>query len=441
MNAPPAVNDARISGGRLTAFVALAMPTSALMVPLGVYLPAFYAQELGIGMAVLGTLFMLSRFWDTFVDPLVGILSDRTRSRFGRRGSWIIVGSPLMLLATYMLFLPTPPVTPLYTGVWLLLMYLGWSMVTIPHLAWSGELSRGYHERSRVQAYFQTAKSVGALLVLALPAAMEWRGSVTQGEKVAAMGWFILITSVIATAMLFFSTREAPPGPPPPRVGFLRAGAAIFRNGPLLRVLLSDFFITLGQYIHGALFVFFVSAYMGLGHYAAGLFLVQFLFGVFASPLWLRISYRLGGKHRTVIAGELAQVAINLALLALAPGQFGALLALIVAQGLAQGSGNLMLRAMVSDIADDTRSGGAGHGVLFSVFSLSEKAATAVAVGVTFPLLALAGFHPGQHNAAPALTSLQIIYAVGPALAHAAAALCVWRFSDRFGQPRAAAHG
>lgn len=441
MNAPLAVNDARISGGRLTSFVALGMPTAALMVPLGVYLPAFYAQDLGISMAMLGTLFMLSRLWDTFVDPMVGILSDRTRGRFGRRGPWIIIGSPLMLISTYMLFMPTPPITPLYVGVWMLLMYLGWSMVTIPHLAWSGEISSDYHERSRVQAYFQTAKSLGALLVLALPALMEWRGSVTQGEKVAAMGWFIVTTSVLATILLFLSTREAPPGPPPPRVGFARASAQIFRNGPLLKVLLSDFFITLGQYIHGALFVFFVSAYMGFGQYAAGLFLVQFVFGVFASPLWLRISYRLGGKHRTVIAGELVQVAINLALLALAPGQFGVLLALIIAQGLAQGSGNLMLRAMVSDIADDTKSGGAGHGVLFSVFSLSEKAATAVAVGVTFPLLAWAGFHPGQDNSAQALTSLQIIYAVGPALAHAIAALCVWRFSNRASEARAAAHG
>jgi len=430
MNASPAGNGARISSGRLTAFVSLAMPTAALMVPLGVYLPAFYAQDLGISMTVLGTLFMLSRIWDTFVDPAVGILSDRTRSRFGRRGSWILVGSPLMLVSTCMLFMPSAPISPFYVGLWLLLMYLGWSMVTIPHLAWSGELSGGYHERSRVQAYYQTAKSLGALLVLALPAAMEWRGAVSQGEKVAAMGWFIVGTSLLATLALFFSTREAPPGPPAPRVGIVKALGRIVGNTALVRVLLSDFFITLGQYIHGALFVFFVSSYMGLGHYAAGLFLLQFVFGVFASPLWLRISYRLGGKHRTVIAGELVQVAINLALLALAPGQLGWLLALIVAQGLAQGSGNLMLRAMVSDIADGEREkAGNGHGVLFSIFSLSEKGATAVAVGVTFPLLALAGFHPGQANPESALASLKILYAVGPALAHVLAALCMWRFA------------
>lgn len=431
MNAPLAVDGARIGALRLTGFVALALPTSALMVPLGVYLPAFYAQDMGIGMAVLGTLFMLSRLWDTFVDPAVGVLSDRTRSRFGRRLPWIIVGSPLMLVATTMLFMPTAQVTPLYVGVWLMLMYLGWSMVTIPHLAWSGELSGDYHERSRVQAYYQTAKSLGALLVLALPAAMEWGGAVSQGEKVAAMGWFIVVGSVLATVALLFSSREAPPGPPPPRVGFNRALRRILGNIALLRVLLSDFFITLGQYIHGALFVFFVTSYMGFGHYAAGLFLLQFLFGVFASPIWLRISYRLGGKHRTVIAGELVQVAINLALLALMPGDLGGLIALIIAQGLAQGSGNLMLRAMVGDIADAQRahSGRNDHGVLFSIFSLSEKGATAAAVGVTFPLLALAGFHPGQANPEQALSSLKLLYAVGPALAHGLAALCMWRFA------------
>src|SRR3546814_17322112 len=77
---------------------------------------------------------------------------------------------------------------------------------------------------------------------------------------------------------------------------------------------------------------------MGRPEWAGVLFLFQFVFGIFAGPIWLKIGRRYG-KHRTAVAGELVQVAINLSLLLVTPDNFGLLLALTLAQGLAQGSG------------------------------------------------------------------------------------------------------
>ena len=195
-------------------------------------------------------------------------------------------------------------------------------------------------------------------------------------------------------------------------------------------MLTSDFAVTLGQLIRSSLFVFFVSAYMGRPDLAAGLFLLQFVFGVFAGPIWLRIGYRLG-KHRAAIAGELAQVAINLGLLLITPGALPLLVGLTIAQGLAQGSGNLMLRSMVADIADKQRleSGEDRTGLLFSIFSLTGKAATAVAVGVALPLVGLLGFKPGAVNAPEALLGLKLVFALGPAFAHLASAWLIAGFS------------
>ena len=121
-----------------------------------------------------------------------------------------------------------------------------------------------------------------------------------------------------------------------------------------MRVLASDFAVTLAQTIRGTLFVFFVAYYMGLPKWASGLFLFQFVFGVFAAPIWLRIGYRFG-KHRTAVLGEIVQAAINLGLLWITPRALPLLLALTLAQGLAQGSGNLMLRSIVADVADKHR--------------------------------------------------------------------------------------
>jgi len=158
---------------------------------------------------------------------------------------------------------------------------------------------------------------------------------------------------------------------------------------------------------------------VGRPEWASGLFLLQFVFGVAAAPLWTAIGRRLG-KHRTAVAGELVQVAINLGLLLVAPGEVPLLVALTVAQGLAQGSGNLMLRSMVADVADAhrLRTGEDRAALFFSVFSISMKAAAAVAVGLALPLTAWLGFNPSATNSPEALHGLQLVFALGPAVAH-----------------------
>lgn len=429
----------RLPAWRLAVFAALAIPLAGAGLPLAVYLPPYYAQDLGLGLGLVGLVFMLSRVWDAVTDPLVGVLSDRTRGRFGRRKPWIAAGAPLFALATAAIFAPHLfGVKPgaIWLSVWLVVFYIGWTMIQIPVSAWAGQLAAQYHERSRVQTYFQVATAAGLLLVLILPAVLDQLGAkagrpANAELKVAVMGGFILVTFVPAILGALLLVREPPAPPPRTQQTSLRRDLALAARDPLLlKVLTSDFAVTLGQLIRSSLFVFFVSAYVGRPDLAAGLFLLQFVFGVFAGPIWLRIGYRLG-KHRAAVAGELAQVAINLGLLLVTPGALPLLFALTVAQGLAQGSGNLMLRAMVADVADKQRleTGVDRTGLLFSIFSLTGKAATAVAVGVALPLVGLLGFKPGAANTPEALLALKLVFALGPALAHLASAWLISGFS------------
>lgn len=112
------------------------------------------------------------------------------------------------------------------------------------------------------------------------------------------------------------------------------------------------------------------------------------------------------------------------------PGNLALLAALTVAQGLAQSSGNLMLRSMVADIADvqKLRSGEERCGLLFSVFNVTSHAGLALAVGLAFPLVSWLGFVPGQANTPEAMDRLLLVFALGPALAHGMSALLVRRF-------------
>ncbi|ATQ42360.1 MFS transporter [Caulobacter mirabilis] len=429
----------RPAAWRLAVFASLAVPLAGAGLPLAVYLPPYYAQELGLGLGLVGAIFMISRLGDAVIDPLVGGWSDRTRSRFGRRKPWIAAGAPLFALATAAIFAPgLLGVRPgaVWLSAWLAVFYIGWTMIQIPVSAWAGELAAQYHERSRVQTFFHVTTAAGLLLVLVLPAILDQvaaRAGVAANQelKVAVMGGFILVTFVPAIAATLLLVKEPAAPTPPAGPSTLKRDLAVAARDPLLRkVLTSDFAVTLGQLIRSSLFVFFVSAYMGRPDLAAGLFLLQFVFGVFAGPIWLQIGYRLG-KHRTAVAGEIVQVGVNLALLLVTPEALPLLIGLTIAQGLAQGSGNLMLRAMVSDVADKQRleTGVDRTGLLFSIFSLTGKAATAVAVGVALPLVGALGFKPGATNGAEALLGLKLVFALGPALAHAASAWLIAGFS------------
>jgi Na+/melibiose symporter-like transporter len=222
-------------------------------------------------------------------------------------------------------------------------LYLGWAMVGTPFYAWSGELSAQYHQRSRIQTFVQVAIASGYVLVLLIPAVLDQLGPRFAHQKVAAMGAFALVSLLpgLLTVLFGFREKSVPTASVAPPVA--KSLVQVLTSPLVVRVMGSDFFVCLGQGVRTALFVFFVTAYMGLPAWGSLLYLLQFVFGVFAGPIWLRIGYRLG-KHRTVIAGEITQILINLCLLLVGPGQFWPLIALTVAQGLSQGSGNLMLR-------------------------------------------------------------------------------------------------
>jgi glycoside/pentoside/hexuronide:cation symporter, GPH family len=418
------------TAGQLARFSAVAVPLAAAGLPLGVYLPAIYARDYGLSLTVIGVIFLLGRLWDAIADPVMGSLSDRTRSIYGRRKPWIAAGGVVFGLSSIFLFFPPFGVTPLSLGIVLFFFYLGWTAVQIPFQAWSGEVSGDYHQRTRIATYQTVVTSSALLLTLILPTIADQLRPGDGHLQLSLMGGLVLLSIVPALVLTLTALRE-PPLPPLP-VGKPSLGEtvrAITGEPLLLRVLASDFAVTLAQNIRAALIVFFVTFYMGRPEWAGGLFLFQFVFGIFAGPIWLKIGRRYG-KHRTAVAGELVQVAINLSLLLVTPDTFALLLALTLAQGLAQGSGNLMLRAIVADVADKHRldSGEDRTGLYYSVFSLAGKTATAVAIGIALPLVSWLGFDPKGVNSPEALTGLLLVFALGPAIAHALSAALIARF-------------
>ena len=162
----------------MASFGAPGLPLALVGLPMAVYLPAVYAGQGGYGLslATVGFVLMLTRFSDVFTDPIIGFLSDRTRTRWGRRKPFFLIGTPVFAAGIWLLFI-TPmefsEVTwlgiTLNTGypflfAALAVVYLGSTIKDLPYRAWGAELSRDYNERTKITSWREAFGVAGALI-------------------------------------------------------------------------------------------------------------------------------------------------------------------------------------------------------------------------------------------------------------------------------------
>jgi GPH family glycoside/pentoside/hexuronide:cation symporter len=415
----------RRSNWTLAAFAAPCLPLAGLGLPLVVYLPEFYASEVGLSLAQVGFAFMAVRFLDMAFDPFIGGVMDRTRTRFGRFRPWFALGAPILMLATAMLFMPGPGVTTFYLWGWLLVLYAGVSIATLSQLAWGASLSPDYHQRSRVYAWWQGANVVGMILVLVLPTVLPRLGIKAHAAAVGAMGWFVVLLLPITVALAVLRVPEPRIQSAPERSG-LAEYFKLLRRPTVARLLIVDFLVGAGPSITAALFFFFFVRVKDFDKGTASLLLlIYFVGGLIGAPIWTRLAYRIG-KHRTLAVSGLFYAAATLGSNLIPPGAAPVAAVMMFLAGLPYSAGAFLLRAMMADVADeellDSRIDRTG--LLYALLSGTVKIASAAAVGITFPLLALLGFDAKATGVSTGLDGLTIMFTLGPAaLALAASAI------------------
>ncbi|MBO6669744.1 MFS transporter [Parvibaculum sp.] len=424
------MSDKRLSPWRLAAFSGPAIPIAALGLPIGVYLPQFYAGPMGLGLAAVGTIFMLLRFWDVITDPLMGIISDRYTSRWGRRRHWIVLSVPLLVICAYMAFVPTAPVTSLYLFGWMFFLYIGWTMLTISHMAWAAELSDDYNERSRIQGYREAFQLIGVPLVLLIPAIIEqMEPENMEAARVASIGWFIVATLPIAVAINVFFVPERKSAPQPP-IDLIAATRAILRNLPLRRLLAADFLSGFAGAALASMYIYEATYVWGIGSVASFLLLLYFFGGIIFIPVVLKLSYRLG-KHRTVVAAGLFNVVFPPVIFLIPEGNYIVASFVLLFLGVNIGTTTTLYRSMMADVADidALETGQRRTGLFYALLTLTQKLGGAVAVGVVFWTLALIGFvpEPGANTEAT-LTGLSIVFVATPVICNALVAAIMWKF-------------
>ena len=402
----------KLSRGVLFAYGLPGLPLAALLLPLYVTLPAFYAVDLGLGFSIVGLVLLLARLWDMVTDPLIGSLSDRLSTRYGRRRPWLVAGAPPVMVSAGFLFLPVSEAGWLWLLVWTMALYLGATMILLPYSAWGAELSPDYDERSRIAGWREGLVVLGTLLAAGLPALVGADRSASL-EVIAWSLWIVL------PACLLIAIRFVPERPPPPKVQLhWRQGLRVlWRNGPFRRLIAAYFINGIANGLPATLFLLYVERVLEKPDWSGLLLFVYFLCGVAAIPVWLRLSQRWG-KHRTWVAAMLWAALVFAFVPLLGPGDHVWFLVICVVTGVCLGADLTLPASMQADVIDldSLRSRRNRAGLYFGLWGLATKLALALAVGIAFPLLDLAGLETdGEGSTAFGLFALAGLYSLLPA--------------------------
>ena len=409
----------------LTAFVGPCLPLAALGLPLAVALPNFYSSYVGLPIGLTGLAFLAVRCVDIGFDPVIGWAMDRTRNRFGPYRTWITLGTPILMLATAMIFFVQPGAGFAYLFAWLLALYLGFSICTLAQLAWGAVLAPEYDQRSRLYGWWQAANIFGVLLALAIPTlVLQLKlGDYVQGVR--AMGAFI-VAGLPLTLLLALALAPEPRTANARPKGGLSAWLALFRRPAVRRILVCDLLLGIAPGLTGALLFYFFEFVKGFERAQSQWFMVAyFVAGLIGAPFWSWLAMRIG-KHRALAAASLVFAALYAGVGLLPGGNFPLTLAGLFVAGLPYAAGLLLTRAMMADVADEVRfeTGEDRMGLLFSLLSLTTKLGYAVSVG-SLVILSAAGFDGKPHlrYAPTAFPTLEILFVVVPTLLLALAAL------------------
>jgi len=368
------------------------------IVTTGMYLLFFMTNVLGIDPALAGMMLLFPKIWDVISDPIMGALSDVTRSRFGRRRPYLLYGAIPFGLAFFVLFIAPGHQTEFANALQVSLLFaLGctvFTVVNVPYASMVPEMSDDYNERMSITSFRMFFASVGALLAgaLAMPL-VEAGGGAAAGFLF--MGIVFGAGMVISCLICFFGTKKAPSLPPqkemPPMKEQIRIAA---KNYPFVMLMTSYFLQALAIGVMMAGFIYYVKYAMDLPETAMNVaFPVFMVTGILFIPVWLAVGKRFG-KIRSYYFGLALFTIMMGSLFFTSPSLLWLFYVQVFLAGIGFSSFQLFPFSMLPDTIeyDQMQSGLRREGVFSGMWSAGQKIAYSVGPPIVGFALALSGF-------------------------------------------------
>ncbi|MAI68907.1 MAG: hypothetical protein CBD03_04930 [Rhizobiales bacterium TMED143] len=401
------------------------------------YLMKFATDVLLIAPAIMGFIFGVSRFWDAVSDPLVGYLSDKTRSRWGRRRPWIFASVLPVGLSFWMLLAPPDNLSDNLLVAWMAVAVIGFysaqTMFVVPHMALGAELTDDYHERNKIFGARHAGWIAGYISALAT---MYWlilaEGESSQAVRSLAAEqstYAAAVTGVMLLVCVMF-VRERPEFTGRGAENPFTALRDIMRNRHASLLIFIIFIENLGGAVITILTLYNAEYVLNAPQMAPFFILSYMVFSFLLTPIWMPIARRIGKKRLWFCSMLVTAFAFG-SMGFLQEGDDIVLLVLAAIAGAAGSCGGTINPSIKSDVIDydELQTGERKEGAYFSAWYFVSKSAYGIMLMVTGFALSWAGFVPKAVQTDQVVDTLRFLYAGVPFFAYIFGALMFLRFS------------
>lgn len=355
-----------------------AIVTSFPLVPFAVYLPTYFAEEMGLGFLAVGIALFLSRLVDVVSDPIVGYFSDRYSFLGEKRKGWMVIGALVSGVAIWMITNPDETVSVWYLGGWSALLYVGWTMIMVPYIALAADLAHNDQHTTKLTFAREIFSLMGTLLAVSIPL-------VLSGSIIELLPMVVIPIGLISFSVLWFLVPESVSNKFSKKIKSSDIKAIIKR--PFTRRLYQVWFLTsVASAVPAALFPLYISTVLvGSNTEQASLIFIYFLAAIIGMPFFVKLS-RTRPKNRVMAFGMLAVCLVFPAATLLSAGDILAFGIICVLTGFALAAELFLGPSMLTDATimhkvETNNDLAAMHSALWGVIS---KVAFAVAILIAF---------------------------------------------------------
>jgi len=370
------------------------------MLIIGIYYLHFLTDVLLISPVLAGLAFFVSKIWDAVTDPMMGYLSDRTRTKFGRRRPYFLAGIVLIFISFFLMWYPVDFELEMHRFIYILVAYIFFStvitMVMIPYNALAAELTLDYNERTSLTTYRIIFSGISSLICAVLPFEIVKQFPDARAGYVvmaAAFGLFFAIP-FIATFLTTKERVEFQKEPVP--FSFRRSYIEPFKTPTFLNVLLMYLFSFVAIDAVMSVVIYFMKYYLhrlNETDYVLGTLLVL---QILVIPIYSKVS-KITSKKTSFMIAALFWMVVMASSLLIKPEMSKAVIYIFGGLvGVGTGGIVIMIYSIFADVPDidELYTGERREGIYSGLFMFARKLSSAVGIFLIAQVIALAGFVP-----------------------------------------------
>jgi GPH family glycoside/pentoside/hexuronide:cation symporter len=408
---------------------------------IGFYFVFFLTDVAGMSPVWAGYIFMVCRMWNALSDLFVGVLSDRTRTRFGRRRPYLLFGAVPLGISFALLW-----IVPFHGNTYLIIYYslIGvlfntmYSLVALPYNSLLPELSQNYDERTSIAGYKMGLSFVGSLLSamgVMLIVDTVYPGKSMYAESFPVMGRILALFIIINILIAFFGTKERVSTESAGHGGGIAAGLrSLFKLREFRLVTGVFIFNMIGFDVITAMYIYYLKYAMKISDDVSFVFMaIPLVIAVAATPLWVRVSEGFGKQKAYILSAAYFLVPLFLCLI-IPSGNIPFILTVTVLMGVGISASQVLTYSILPDVVevDELKNGIRREGAIYGMTMFLYKISSAVSIAAVTAAMGLFGYVESAGGVevvqtASAVMGIRILISCAPALCFVVSAIFVKR--------------